>query len=359
MFASAMAASYAFSGTGVSEDDIVKCCRGHTEEAGGYCWQYASLLSPPVAHLSKSPEPVADTTANASASASKRSRVSVFGEDSTGTDRPFAKYASIFDFGDEVQVFPEMELDEAAAKEHEHEHEQEQEGDEVLPTLSIVPKFHLRPARCRVEKTSDPCWHWLRTAHEPSPNSGKWMRFSNKDSLTETFAKIASLMSEGLLGFCCKMTNFENSTSSGGVMCVYVSDHENVVDVFRVLLGLRDGLGLTDRMYFKTDHATIEGNGRMSWCKYRSPKNVDGVVSLSLNHPTRSDKNSEGDTLAVRVPLRFHKRDSDGALQSDLVPWASLLTICCSADKHGVSHFLAVTGQHPWDDKPLSSWVVT
>jgi hypothetical protein len=127
-----------------------------------------------------------------------------------------------------------------------------------------------------------------------------------------------------------KMLSLQNVTKNG-LICIYVRDHCDCVDVMRQLLVLRDDIGWKSRLDFKTDKATLADE---TWCKYHSPK-VDacGKVELLLNKPSKGNgkKKVEGKLVAVRV-----SRDASGLCKENNELHR---VVACGVDEVGVIHY--------------------
>jgi len=150
------------------------------------------------------------------------------------------------------------------------------------------------------------------------------MLFPNEEYVDKTWETVCALFDEGKLGTSAKVSTKGSkhddtqqgiSTGSSYLICVYTYDHEDIPDLFRVLLALRDnGLHSLSAIQYKTDEATVcgeyatsaagqragfesgvvpltekAGGGakkKPSVCKYSSPRRLDDSqpVLLLLNN---------------------------------------------------------------------------
>ncbi|MHA2357172.1 MAG: putative phosphothreonine lyase domain-containing protein [Candidatus Heimdallarchaeaceae archaeon] len=91
---------------------------------------------------------------------------------------------------------------------------------------------------------------------------GKWLIFANIDQIDEIWLKIKKATEEGKLGGSSKVaTNKPNPNAvhqDEKVICVYTYDCTDEDDVMRIRKELRK-LGITKKIRYKTDQATLEG----------------------------------------------------------------------------------------------------
>lgn len=89
---------------------------------------------------------------------------------------------------------------------------------------------------------------------------GKWLVFVRHEHVDEVWERIRSAVEAGKLGISAKVSTSRPSgyKSTDHVICVYTYDFRDKADVGRVLTALRD-IGITGRLYYKTDQATLSG----------------------------------------------------------------------------------------------------
>lgn len=88
------------------------------------------------------------------------------------------------------------------------------------------------------------------------------MLFVGSEKVDDAWFKVVDLLAEGSLGTCAKVAPRSNVRDDLHLICVYTEDHEDVEDVFRVLMALRrSGIECaSDRtLNYKTDEATYAG----------------------------------------------------------------------------------------------------
>jgi hypothetical protein len=109
--------------------------------------------------------------------------------------------------------------------------------------------------------------YWLWAEREKgeypafSERSGKWLLFVADAQVDATWATIKRATKDGLLGGLARVsTAMPNPLGTPGrrVICVYTYDGDDEQDVWRVREALRD-LGFTQRLYWKADQATRDG----------------------------------------------------------------------------------------------------
>lgn len=119
------------------------------------------------------------------------------------------------------------------------------------------------PTRCKclVPFIFARCYH--DNVEMISINSGKWMLFPEHEHVDDCWSKVIELLNGGILGVAAKVSVQSNEQDSGErhLICIYTYDFEDVVDVFRVLLAIRDNIDGCKycMLNYKTDISTIEG----------------------------------------------------------------------------------------------------
>jgi hypothetical protein len=125
--------------------------------------------------------------------------------------------------------------------------------------VTKTPKSYFsNPDRHPTEETLD--WWIIEHFEYPSeqlPYSGKWLVFTSEDSINSVWALLRNATREGKLGYAAKTSTKLGYKGSDYVICVYTKDYRNEKDVFRVREELRK-LGITKRIPYKTDRATLE-----------------------------------------------------------------------------------------------------
>ncbi|MGA2602654.1 MAG: putative phosphothreonine lyase domain-containing protein [Verrucomicrobiia bacterium] len=121
--------------------------------------------------------------------------------------------------------------------------------------------------------SNDKRGHWLFAKRklgsypEHTDRGGKWLIFVPSDAVDEVWQKIKLAVEEGKLGSAAKVSTAKpnpNSTdSSKHVICVYTYDATDETDVRQIRSSLRD-LGITSKIPYKTDDATLRGKYRKS-----------------------------------------------------------------------------------------------
>lgn len=124
----------------------------------------------------------------------------------------------------------------------------------------IDPRANYRPSTIDI-------YPWLYITdetqiHQEAIRPGKWLIFVPVEELDQIWQIIRAATMLGQLGPSSKTsTNYNNphaSNQNTKVICVYTNDHEDLPDVKRVRQKLRE-LGITQKIPYKTDDATIEG----------------------------------------------------------------------------------------------------
>jgi len=89
---------------------------------------------------------------------------------------------------------------------------------------------------------------------------GKWLVFVPHESVDEVWERIRKATEEGRLGISAKVSTSRPSgyKSTEHVICVYTYDFRDRANVGETLKGLRE-IGITGRLYYKTDQATLGG----------------------------------------------------------------------------------------------------
>jgi hypothetical protein len=187
---------------------------------------------------------------------------------------------------------------------------------------------------------------WIRAVYKRKDNarSGKWMLFVPTKEIDQTWETIRHDVLKGLLGPSAKVaTMMENKNaqrSDQKLICVYVSDYNDLSDVGRVLAQLRL-LGFTGRLNFKTDTATLSGeyafNSSGPVSLYTSPPNSytfihPGTRKVLYELPTTEVMCVYCENLVI-VPASRTKDDLSDPLYSERV-------ICGECRKRGIT----------WDD---------
>jgi hypothetical protein len=102
---------------------------------------------------------------------------------------------------------------------------------------------------------------------EHTERGGKWLIFVPTDAVDRVWHAIKQAIEQGKLGSSAKVSTAKpnpNSTdSSRHVICVYTYDALDEADVRQIRSSLRD-LGITSKIPYKTDDATIRGKYRKS-----------------------------------------------------------------------------------------------
>jgi len=92
--------------------------------------------------------------------------------------------------------------------------------------------------------------------------SGKWLIFVPKNQINQVWRKIKKSVEIGELGRRAKVSTSRPSPNAQDpnkhVICVYTYDSEDVEDVMRIRQRLRE-LGITNKIPYKTDRATMNG----------------------------------------------------------------------------------------------------
>ncbi|MGA2139018.1 MAG: putative phosphothreonine lyase domain-containing protein [Verrucomicrobiia bacterium] len=121
--------------------------------------------------------------------------------------------------------------------------------------------------------STEKCEYWLFAERklgsypEHTDRGGKWLIFVPSDAVDEVWQKIKRAVEEGKLGNTAKVStakpNPNSADSSRHVICVYTCDASDEADVRQIRLSLRD-LGITSKIPYKTDDATLQGKYRKS-----------------------------------------------------------------------------------------------
>jgi hypothetical protein len=136
---------------------------------------------------------------------------------------------------------------------------------------------HARPS----EVTED---YWIhvdsaaRSSHEEL-RCGKWMLFTNPAEHDDVWTKIRDATVAGELGCAAKAATAKGHPLQGDsralLTCVYTYDYEDLEDVGRVLVALRN-LGFMRRISYKTDNDTRAGKyGKGSAIYVAQPESMD------------------------------------------------------------------------------------
>lgn len=124
--------------------------------------------------------------------------------------------------------------------------------------------------------------------------SGKWMIFVSASDVDSTWRKIVSALWDGKLGHSAKVSGNTPESNGSHVINVFVDPFWEVVEVERVLAGLRELCGVSDAIKFKADGVSQLGLGK---------GNVHGIPpsfyaanrgssSLSVQKPSTRSENS-------------------------------------------------------------------
>ncbi len=132
--------------------------------------------------------------------------------------------------------------------------------------IVMKPKRDSKPSKEKRE-------YWLfaerKTGSYPkhTDRGGKWLIFVPRDSVDEVWHKIKLAIEQGKLGSKAKVStakpNPNSTNSSKHVVCVYTYDAFDEGDVRQIRASLRD-LGITNKIPYKTDDATLRGRYRKS-----------------------------------------------------------------------------------------------
>ncbi len=108
------------------------------------------------------------------------------------------------------------------------------------------------PSACHCQNVS---WIWASLPVRVEPvHSGKWMIFPGKQSVDQTWEKVKILLAANQLASGAKI-----APNGSTVICVYTNNYEDVPDVFRVLVALRQNRIQIGAIHYKTDDATFSG----------------------------------------------------------------------------------------------------
>ncbi|KAH7369695.1 hypothetical protein BKA65DRAFT_486796 [Rhexocercosporidium sp. MPI-PUGE-AT-0058] len=101
----------------------------------------------------------------------------------------------------------------------------------------------------------------LQTAVELHVTTGKWMIFPTPSEVNEVWSVVAHATANNQLGISSKVAPDDGDDRSARLICIYTKDFEDMNDVHRVLLKLKD-LGLVQKskgIYYKCDAYTYLG----------------------------------------------------------------------------------------------------
>ncbi|KAG4436396.1 hypothetical protein IFR05_008119 [Cadophora sp. M221] len=101
----------------------------------------------------------------------------------------------------------------------------------------------------------------LETAVELHVTTGKWMIFPSPCEVNEVWSVVAHATANNQLGISSKVAPDDGDDRSARLICIYTNDFEDMNDVRRVLLKLKD-LGLVQKskgIYYKCDAYTYLG----------------------------------------------------------------------------------------------------
>ena len=136
-------------------------------------------------------------------------------------------------------------------------------------------------------KTIDDDWIRAKSPRQFTQTGriGKWMIFPLKEHLDDIWPKIAKATEAEQLGIAANTstdrTNPNSVSPKTGLVCVYSYDSDDVADVKRVLEQLR-ALGFNDRLNYKEDEQTLQGNYGSGVSLFTSPPD-----SRDIMHPKK------------------------------------------------------------------------
>lgn len=89
---------------------------------------------------------------------------------------------------------------------------------------------------------------------------GKWLVFVPHENVDAVWERIRNATEKAQLGISAKVSTSRPSgyKSTDHVICVYTYDFRDKVNVGETLKGLRE-IGITGKLYYKTDQATLSG----------------------------------------------------------------------------------------------------
>jgi hypothetical protein len=128
----------------------------------------------------------------------------------------------------------------------------------------------------------------MRIAKEDNFLVGKWLVHCRPETADDVWEKIARATAMGNLGCAAKITPTRNLRESHPVICVYVKDSTDRHEVQRVLLTLRNDLGIMEGMSgFKPDVFTHLGIYRNNeWRLTPTLYNCKDVLAWDLSRKT-------------------------------------------------------------------------
>ena len=114
--------------------------------------------------------------------------------------------------------------------------------------------------------------------------SGKWLLFPTRDHVNEVWSKVVELLGHGRLGNTAKVSVNQENENERHLICIYTYDHEDIVDVFRVLLAIRENFQAYNSciLNYKTDSATQSGT-------YADEKSAS-VAGFEMNKKRSNDE---------------------------------------------------------------------
>lgn len=107
-------------------------------------------------------------------------------------------------------------------------------------------------------------WIWAERVDpynypQPTERRGKWMIFAHISEVDEVWITIRNAVVGGLLGSSAKvatmMPNPHTVNPDHKVICIYTYDSEDLEDVKRVLVGMRE-IGIKHEAWYKEDRVT-------------------------------------------------------------------------------------------------------
>ena len=131
---------------------------------------------------------------------------------------------------------------------------------------SHSPYCSRMPATCNCPGVG---WIWADVRGSHGVATGKWLLFARRPFVDAAWCAVRFLTARGVLGLSAKVAPASHSAPGRDdhVICVYTSNHNDVADVMRVLLTLRDAaIQIFDksdtsrvRLNYKSDDATLAG----------------------------------------------------------------------------------------------------
>ncbi len=115
---------------------------------------------------------------------------------------------------------------------------------------------------------------------QPTERCGKWLIYAHISEVDHVWVTIRDAVVGGLLGSSAKvatmMYNPREVRPGYKVICVYTYDSDDLEDLKRVLVGMRE-IGINQEAWYKEDRTTRAGqyssNSKGPVTKYRAPEN--------------------------------------------------------------------------------------